>query len=77
MMSSSQGQTSRLKESKGKVSLGNKRRFRKINFMFPNQEEKSKSSIVKRLTGIRQESIEESEYMTEVTGISCDVIEHI
>ena len=49
--------------------------------MFPNQEDKSKSSIAKHLTALtadkRQDSIEESEYMTEVTGISCDVIEHI
>lgn len=50
--------------------------------MFPSQDDKSKSSIAKHLaemasTDKRHTSIEESEYITEVTGISCDVIEHI
>ena len=49
--------------------------------MFPNQEDKSKSSIAKHLNALtadkRHDSVDESEYVTEVTGISCDVIEHI
>ena len=68
------------KESKGNVLIGNKRKYRKITFMFPSHEgSKPKATLAKDLSEIataskRRDSIEESEFKTDVT---CDVIEHI
>ena len=69
----------RSRESRGNALLGKRRKFRKITFMFPNQEsQKSKASKYAEYTANKnRNSAEETELMTEVTGISCDIIEHI
>jgi hypothetical protein len=67
-------------ESKRNSLLGNKRKLRKITFMFPNQTQYTVSNNISNIQAISSEHRKRKNVQNKAdtaSNLACDIIEHI